>query len=810
NGSAKPDIDGTYTLTSGVIEYYSSQVGKQSIKGKSKGNTTDIIYRNIDVKGNNVGNGLNTIYLNSVAGNLTVRSGGNLFMSDVAITGNNSPNTSTIVVENNATFSTGSSQGFSGAPTTFGNNSSINKNIPGAQITLSPGSIVDYYRIGDQLISNEIPYQNFTISGTGIKNAPGVSDGNLEINGNVIKTGTATFAHNSGTVLFSGGSAQSYGLNSTMALPIMTFYNVTNSNPANLNINDSMAIVNLLSLSDGSKLNLNTGNIILKSTSAATAAVDKIGTGTIAYSTGRFIAERYINNAGHNKAWQFLAVPVNSTQSIKDAFQEGSLIPGDNRKPGFGTQLTNPAGTGSGYDATTLGTSIKTYMSASDQWDTGPSSTGNSINNPKGWMTFIRGDRGLAANFTGSGTTSTIMRTRGQLFTGDQGPFTVTNGRYEAVSNPYASAIDLTKTTRTNLANEIYVWDPTLGTGGGGNYGVGRYRVLTLSGGNYIVTPSGGAYPAGINNTIQSGQAFFIKGAAAGASISFSENSKVAGSALVNGIPVANPAALLSVNLSTKVTGSPDELLDGGIAIFDNGYADEVDDQDGRKLLNAGENVGFRRGISLLTVERRSLPNITDTLNLEISGMKQQGYTFDFNAESFTLPNVNAYLWDNYTKTYSPITGVSTLVNFSVDANAASAATGRFKIVFAMPNAGPLPVTLTKIKAVRNTDKTITVNWQTSNEINLQQYTVERSGTSSSFDAIANKAPLNNSGSDSDYVYIDTKPLATDNYYRIKALSKDGSIQYSPVVKVAALNLLTAISVYPNPVVNAEMSVRFV
>ncbi|MEO7049375.1 MAG: T9SS type A sorting domain-containing protein, partial [Ferruginibacter sp.] len=41
-------------------------------------------------------------------------------------------------------------------------------------------------------------------------------------------------------------------------------------------------------------------------------------------------------------------------------------------------------------------------------------------------------------------------------------------------------------------------------------------------------------------------------------------------------------------------------------------------------------------------------------------------------------------------------------------------------------------------------------------------------------------------------------------------LSKDGSIQYSPVVKVAALNLLTAISVYPNPVVNAEMSVRFV
>ncbi|MEO7043945.1 MAG: T9SS type A sorting domain-containing protein, partial [Ferruginibacter sp.] len=67
-----------------------------------------------------------------------------------------------------------------------------------------------------------------------------------------------------------------------------------------------------------------------------------------------------------------------------------------------------------------------------------------------------------------------------------------------------------------------------------------------------------------------------------------------------------------------------------------------------------------------------------------------------------------------------------------------------------------------------------------------------------------------NNGGGSNYTFNDAKPLSTDNYYRIKAVSKDGSIQYSPVVKVAALNLLTAISVYPNPVVNAEMSVRFV
>jgi autotransporter-associated beta strand protein len=807
SSSSKPDIDGTFNLIAGVIEFAGSAVGTtQPIKGRTAFGR-DIIYKNIEVTGTNVGTSSNNIYLSKTGGNFTVKTNAVYGPKIFSIISENAVNTSSVTVENGAFFKTGNNQGFSGTAYAVGNNSSIDNNIKALYISLNSGSTIDYIGSGAQLISNQIPYQNLAISASaGIKTAP---SGILAIQGNLTKTGTSTFAHNGGTVLFSGGAAQSYGVNNTMALPIMAFYNVTNSNPANLNINDSMAIVNLLSLPDGSKLNLTTGDIILKSSSAATAAVDKIGTGAIAYGTGRFIAERYINNAGHSKAWQFLAVPLSSTQSIKDAFQEGGSL-GNNPKPGFGTQLTNPASTGAGYDASTLGTSIKTYISASDQWDAGPSNTTNSINNSKGWMTFIRGDRGLAANFTGSGTSSTILRTRGQLLTGNQGPFNVANGKYEAVGNPYTSAIDLTQTTRTNLANEIYVWDPTLGTGGGGgNYGVGRYRVLTLVGSNYEVAPSGGAYPNAVNNTIQSGQAFFIKGAAGGSSISFSENSKVGSSILVNGGPVANPAAVLSVNLSAKLSGSPDELLDGGIAIFDKGYADEVDEQDGTKLMNAGENVGFRRGISFLTVERRSLPKITDTLNLEISGMKQQGYTFDFNADAFTLPNVNAYLWDNYTKLYSPISGASTWVNFSVDPNTASAAAGRFKIVFAMPNAGPLPVTLTKISASRTPDNTIRVNWQTTNELNLQQYTIERSSNGSSFETVGMQSALNNSGGGSNYIFNDANPLATDNYYRIKSVSKDGSIQYSPVVKVAALNLATSISVYPNPVVERHMAITF-
>ena len=52
--------------------------------------------------------------------------------------------------------------------------------------------------------------------------------------------------------------------------------------------------------------------------------------------------------------------------------------------------------------------------------------------------------------------------------------------------------------------------------------------------------------------------------------------------------------------------------------------------------------------------------------------------------------------------------------------------------------------------------------------------------------------------------------IAGDLYYRIKANSGGGLIQYSSVVKVSALTLPASISVYPNPVVGRKVNVQFV
>ena len=693
--STKPDIDGTYTLTGGVIEFYSSQATRQTIKGKN-GVSTDIIYNQIEVTGSNVGQSSSDIMVNEAGGKFTVKNTptiGNFYMSNRSIKSNATINTTSMLMESGTTFITTSSKGFSGFSTSFTDNSSIHSNI--STITLHTGSTVDYAGASDlvQLISNQIPYQNLVLSApAGFTKTP-LLGSTLTILGHLTKTGAASFAHNGGTVLFSGSSAQSYGVNNTMALPIMTFYNVTNSNNTGFTINDSLAVVKQLLLSDGSKLSLGTGDIILKSSDTITANVAPIGTGIISYpGVGRFVVERYINTGiSHLKSWQFLSVPTDG-QTIKAAWQEGGSA-GNNPKPGYGTQLTSPLGIAAGYDVTSSGTSIKTYISTIDKWDTGPTNTNNFIANPKGYMLFVRGNRMVAS---GSGAAPTILRTRGTVFKGTQPSIPVPANLYESIGNPYASAIDLRNVTKANLFNEIYIWDPTLG----GSYGVGGYRTLTLlKNGNYQVVPTGGIYPGPYVDTIQSGQAFFVKSNNIGSSwVQFSETAKVsAGSRLVN-----SPARggfekkpeLLSVNLSLVKPFENNELLDGAIVIFGSHYSDKVDIQVGAKLINAGENTGFMREGKLLTVERRPSPQAHDTLNLNLTGTKPRAYNWTLNLQKMNVPGRVAYLFDKYqdTKTTLHLIGI-TSVDFAVDNNPASSAADRFKIVFGKkPPLPALPV----------------------------------------------------------------------------------------------------------------------
>ena len=74
--------------------------------------------------------------------------------------------------------------------------------------------------------------------------------------------------------------------------------------------------------------------------------------------------------------------------------------------------------------------------------------------------------------------------------------------------------------------------------------------------------------------------------------------------------------------------------------------------------------------------------------------------------------------------------------------------------------------------------------------------------------AIAAKAPQNNSGGSTQYSITDADGEAGDLYYRIKANSTGGQVQYSAIVQLSSLKNAPVISVYPNPVINKQMNIR--
>jgi hypothetical protein len=110
-----------------------------------------------------------------------------------------------------------------------------------------------------------------------------------------------------------------------------------------------------------------------------------------------------------------------------------------------------------------------------------------------------------------------------------------------------------------------------------------------------------------------------------------------------------------------------------------------------------------------------------------------------------------------------------------------------------------LPVTLTNFNAYQ-LGKGVQTAWTGYEEINMAGYDIERSANGYQFGKIGYVISKNNNAIENYYAWFDASPLAGDNYYRIKAISKDASIQYSRIVKVTVGGASSGIQVYPNPV----------
>lgn len=118
------------------------------------------------------------------------------------------------------------------------------------------------------------------------------------------------------------------------------------------------------------------------------------------------------------------------------------------------------------------------------------------------------------------------------------------------------------------------------------------------------------------------------------------------------------------------------------------------------------------------------------------------------------------------------------------------------------------PVTLSPLTAAAGKEA-ITLNWKSYTELNALHYIIERSPDGSNFVSIGTVAAAGNSSTVHSYTYTDGQPATGINYYRLKEEDNDGKYQYSNITSVNYNNVATSWSIYPNPVISGNTTIRF-
>ena len=291
-----------------------------------------------------------------------------------------------------------------------------------------------------QLTNDILGSHDITIS-TGGTLDPATNDKNISLSGDWINNGafnSGAFPAQNALVTFNGTSPQI--LSGTQKT---TFNNLTLSNGTGLTLSQNTDLLNAFSFGTSGAILTSNGFLTIKSGPANTGRITDItnnGVNSGNDITGNVTVERYISA---RKAWRFLAVPTRPSQTIHAAWQENQPA-GATTPAGLGTQITSNRASwlADGFDMlSTGGPSMKTYNPVTNNY-TGITTTLLPFAPALGgYMTFIRGDR--TANAVASPVTSTILRTKGVLFTGTQASIDVVAGQITPYNNPYASPLDL-------------------------------------------------------------------------------------------------------------------------------------------------------------------------------------------------------------------------------------------------------------------------------------------------------------------------------------------------------------------------------
>ncbi|MFP5041867.1 T9SS type A sorting domain-containing protein [Parasediminibacterium sp. JCM 36343] len=644
----------------------------------------------------------------------------------------------------------------------------------------------------------------------------------LKLPGAFTNNGTISGA---GTVTLNGSAAQAITGTGTLA-------NLTLNNSSGATISSGMqSLTGVLSVSAGT---LSTGGFLtLKSTSIANSAVvDQVG-GAI---SGDVIVERFIPKG--YRSYRDIAPGVYSTTgTIKSNWQEGATTGNTNPKTGYGIFITGgtpTAGTTSTPNSVDVTTGFdvsknaaKTaYTFTGGSWGAIANTLG--ILNPyKGYRLLIRGDRsfslyGQAIDNTPLGLlmyNATTLRATGKIIYGDVKYTTsgVTNNTgttfssfgdgtislnpnpgtagsttingvttttysdgYSFVANPYICPVSWTtlQASSSNISTYYYYLDPTIGATG-----------------SYV------AYDNSSVHYIQPGQAIFVVTTATSPVVKFTESAKAASSTKTAVFGTSTTTALPISLWRKEAVGSYKKM---GIATveFSDAFSNSFGSEDAPFIGGSTTDIlTLKEGTAVLLIDARKPATKSDVISLFLQKLATDSYQLQLDGSAYEAPSgLLAYLYDSYTKTNTPLAkGINTIA-FAADSSIAASYQDRFTIVFKPTILSVSSITASAILK----DGAATISWNTVGENKVASYTVEKSTDGTTYTSIGTVAAKNTATAS--YSYIDNAPAAT-SYYRIKATSADGSINYSNIATLTTYNVQRT-TLYPNPLVGKTLNVK--
>ncbi|MEO6733892.1 MAG: hypothetical protein ABIN01_21900 [Ferruginibacter sp.] len=656
----------------------------------------------------------------------------------------------------------------------------------------------------DVMIEAGTPFQPVLSSGTAaIQNLvilPGasltVSQATLQISGTITNAGT--FNVGNGTLAFAGNFTQSISGN-TLASNTLKNLIVSNNLVVDNTAGNLLNLTGDIAFGDVNNVTLNTGdNLILVSTYVSTARVADITNNGVNNGNtiiGKAGVQRYLPG---RRAWRMFTAPLAYGGSVFDNWQNGGVY-----EAGKGTYVSGPGATSptgangldwSAYNnASLLAGSVPVLNTRQTRLSKNLADTSDNI----AYFIFARGDRD-PANTNPSRSNTTTLTSIGKLQTGRQ-TFTVSPvaGAFTMIGNPYASPVEFAKIGRNNVYNRYYVWDSYLNSEQGGyvvfddinNTGTYSYTASTL-------TP-----------ILQSGQAFYATTVSNGpASVVFNENIKTSANNL-RAYRTAGPSMTFRINLYHLNEINATVLLDGTLALFDNNFNKETDQQDALKLDNVKEMLALQRNATGLAIERRPVPAMDDTLFLQLTKTTRRSYRLGLEPINVEA-NLQAFLEDSYTHKQVQLSTVSASVyDFEINTDQYSEEPGRFRIIFKRIASKELPVNISVIAFTEGGN--IAVEWKVDSDLNISRYEIERGRNAGDFVKVNSINTVNRNPGNAPYHWLDKNPLAGNNYYRIRYVDMNGDSHYSQPTLVTLEPFRTGVYVCPNPVEDNIISAEF-